>query len=122
MENISELNTSELKRKYREAQELSKKIEQEVNKRHEEELVESNRVITEQPIAQFAIKLHNKFCKWNHTDGCSWHYEMVNREHDWSRDEHRRWMNKAINLDMRLKNGVTINSENYFDIVDKLMP
>ena len=26
---------------------------------------------------QLAIFLHNKLCNWNHTDGCSWFYEIA---------------------------------------------
>ena len=34
--------------------------------------------------ARLAITLHSQFCNWNHTDGCSWHYEVRNGVHDWS--------------------------------------
>lgn len=41
-----------------------------------------------------AIKAHDLFCTYNHTDGCSWEYEIIGGEHMWSSDSHVRWLNK----------------------------
>lgn len=47
---------------------------------------------------QLAIELHKKFCNYNHTDGCGWHYEIHNGVHDWSRPDHVRWYRTATML------------------------
>lgn len=47
------------------------------------------------PEYKLAIKLHDSHCKWNHTDGCSWHYEIKNGVHDWFGHAHNEWLKKA---------------------------
>lgn len=42
---------------------------------------------------QLAIFLHKNLCKWNHTDGCGWYYEINNDIHDWSGSAHIRYWN-----------------------------
>lgn len=39
---------------------------------------------------QFAEELHEKMCRWNHTDGCGWFW--VN---DWNDRVHQEWLGKA---------------------------
>lgn len=49
---------------------------------------------------KLAIKLHERFCTWNHTDGCSWHY-YVNEEgvpRNWNGATEQRYLNKAKEL------------------------
>lgn len=48
-----------------------------------------------QPLAKLAIRLHDVFCGYNHTDGCAWGYEARNDKHDWSGQAHRRWMERT---------------------------
>ena len=55
------------------------------------------------PTHQLAISLHEKFCNWNHTDGCSWWYAVKDGVHDWSEDSHRSYFNKAHQVMTRLK-------------------
>lgn len=50
------------------------------------------------PINQLAEALHGTLCKWNHTDGCSWHYEMNKGVHDWTGYAHVHWIKKATTL------------------------
>lgn len=48
----------------------------------------------------FALFLHDLFCAQNHTDQCSWYYELKDvRKNDlnadWERSEHKHWLKKA---------------------------
>lgn len=45
-----------------------------------------------------AIILHNLTCTWNHTDGCSWSYEISKGIHQWEGSEHKIWLQRAKNL------------------------
>ena len=47
------------------------------------------------PAQRMAIALHSSWCNYNHTDGCSWMYELDTGKHLWSGSAHRRWLNKA---------------------------
>lgn len=47
------------------------------------------------PEQQLALTLHNKLCRWNHTDGCGWFYEMKNGIDDWNRSAHGEYLTKA---------------------------
>lgn len=40
---------------------------------------------------KLATILHEKQCKYNHVDGCSWYY----RENDWSDSTHKEYLEKA---------------------------
>ena len=42
-----------------------------------------------------AIMLHKRYCKWNHTDGCGWYYEIIEGRHKWEASEHAKWLRKA---------------------------
>ena len=42
--------------------------------------------------------MHSRMCKENHTDGCSWFYEIDGLEHDWTRINHEKYLNKAKDL------------------------
>lgn len=51
-------------------------------------------------LKNLAIYLHDKYCRWNHADGCSWHY-AIDREtgnHDWSDYAHKEYLDKARDL------------------------
>lgn len=50
---------------------------------------------TDDKSKEIAIKLHRYTCKCNHTDGCSWFYEIKDGMHDWSGFEHKRYLNKV---------------------------
>lgn len=49
---------------------------------------------------RLAEHLHEMKCTWNHTDGCSWHYEKnYNTDRfDWTGYAHQEWLRKANNL------------------------
>lgn len=47
---------------------------------------------------ELAILLHEKLCRSNHIDGCSWYYEFNGNEHKWEGYEHKRWLEKADEL------------------------
>lgn len=42
-----------------------------------------------------ATQLHDKLCRGNHIDDCSWHYEIVSDVHNWDEYEHNKWLTKA---------------------------
>ena len=44
---------------------------------------------------QLAIKLHSILCQSNHSDQCSFHYEIKGIEDDWSGWAHARYLKKA---------------------------
>lgn len=47
------------------------------------------------PDQQLATVLHDAMCRWNHTDGCSWFYEVHKDVDDWTGSTHERWVKKA---------------------------
>ena len=47
---------------------------------------------------RLAIYLHQHLCTHNHTDGCSWHYEIKGQIHDFLSDTHARYLVKARQL------------------------
>ncbi len=44
-----------------------------------------------------AVQLHDKFCRWNHTDGCSWFYEVDDKD-TWAQSSHKEYLTKARKL------------------------
>jgi hypothetical protein len=50
------------------------------------------------PVKELAIALHKKMCRYNHTDGCGWEYEVRNNVHDWTGSSHRTWLDQAIRI------------------------
>lgn len=58
-----------------------------------------------------AILLHDRLCKWNHTDGCSWHYFVKDGVHDWSEHSHAQYLRKANQVMQRLGKE-TVTEEN----------
>lgn len=67
--------------------------------------------------ADIAVEIHNKTCHWNHTDGCSWYYEMKKGQHDWNGDTHTRYFKRAEKL-VRFCEGWKITPEVAFEIQD----
>jgi hypothetical protein len=53
---------------------------------------------TSSDTGQLAIFLHEKLCNWNHTDGCSWHYEIHRGVPDWSGHAHSKYWSIAAQL------------------------
>ena len=47
---------------------------------------------------KLAITIHEKMCRWNHTDGCSWYYEIPRGVPDWSGHAHSKYWNIAAQL------------------------
>ena len=45
------------------------------------------------------ILAHDTLCRWNHTDGCSWGYEMnSDGSHNWQGWAHARWLKHLDDL------------------------
>jgi hypothetical protein len=55
---------------------------------------------------QLAICLHDSTCRWNHTDGCSWGYEIDPNYPGgtWNGPEHSRYLDKAHKLIQKFPN------------------
>lgn len=47
------------------------------------------------PAKNLAILLHDKLCRWNHTDGCGWHYDVNKGIHNWNGHDHKEYLLKA---------------------------
>lgn len=43
-------------------------------------------------IKPLVVRAHGILCSWNHTDGCSWGYEMTGDQHNWRGWAHARWL------------------------------
>ena len=56
---------------------------------------EEERLLSLSDDARLAEELHSMQCSWNHTDGCSWHYEISKGVADWKAYAHTRWLHKA---------------------------
>ena len=76
-------------------------IEQEL-KQHKEAISKLEAALEEAKLEpldqQLAKELHSMLCTWNHTDGCSWFYEITNKKDDWSKNTHGRYLSKARSL------------------------
>lgn len=66
-----------------------------------------------------AIKLHDKWCRWNHTDGCGWHYAIKDGVHDWSESSHQAYLRKAHIIMKRLENS-PVTCDNILGFIDEL--
>lgn len=67
------------------------------------------------PIKALAIELHGVLCKWNHTDGCGWHYEIDKGSHNWTGHAHAHYLKKAIALSEKC-NESGIDTKQAFEI------
>ena len=68
-----------------------------------------------------AIKLHDKLCRWNHADGCAWHYFIKDGVHDWNEDSHREYLRKASRIMNYLKEKqIAIICDNVTEFIDVL--
>lgn len=45
-----------------------------------------------------AIAAHDALCRWNHTDGCGWGYEVRDGVHHWGASEHSRWLLRVAEI------------------------
>ena len=77
-------------------------LEQEIAER-QEEIAKIQKQIEqakkEKPEYRLARQLHGLACRWNHTDGCGWFYEInKDGEHDWNRHAHEKYLKKATRL------------------------
>lgn len=68
------------------------------------------------PLKQLAIQLHNSLCRYNHTDGCGWYYEVSNERHNWNGCSHENWLNKAREVSTKLDE-VGVSKEQAFEVI-----
>ena len=60
-----------------------------------EALEQKRRLEQLEHLKPLAVRAHDLLCQWNHTDGCSWHYEIKDGEHnEWVGEycAHARWL------------------------------
>ena len=51
-------------------------------------------------IYEMATYLHDRFCVWNHTDGCGWYYE----NDSWTGYSHKKWLITAQEIVVKVQN------------------
>ena len=74
-------------------------VEIERREKELEELKKKHAAIQAEPAEhQLARYLHDMMCNSNHTDGCSWHYEINNGVDDWHGRAHVPYLTKANRL------------------------
>ena len=66
-------------------------LEAELNKTRDE----LDRAQKQDPIYLLAEQLHDRLCKFNHTDGCSWFYEVKGGEPNWTGWAHGKYLAHA---------------------------
>lgn len=59
---------------------------------------EEARLLSLSDDARLAEELHSMQCRWNHTDGCSWFYEVNKSVVNWHGHAHASWLQKARNV------------------------
>lgn len=76
---------AEIKRREQELDELENQLEKAKSEPYE---------------VQLARELHGSFCKWNHTDGCSWFYEFdyIKKQENWDGSAHSEYLGRARKL------------------------
>lgn len=95
-------------------------IEKEIENRKNADIASRNKLISDSPAGKFAIALHSKECIHNHTDGCGWFYEFTNKEHEWNSYTHKSYLEKANKILKRLDNGIKVDANNFFEVLDIL--
>jgi len=73
-----------------------KKEREEINKRLQELNVIEKEINI--PLQKLAIELHSIHCRWNHTDGCGWFYEICDGSHTWTSASHLGYYKDAEKL------------------------
>lgn len=68
---------------------------------------------------KLAIMLHNKLCKWNHTDGCGWYYHVKDGLPTWEDYSQQEYLRKATLL-CRKAEKLKITPEAAMDLMDSL--
>lgn len=69
-------------------------LEADLNKARDE----LDRAQKQDPIYLLAEQLHDRLCKFNHTDGCSWFYEVKGSEPNWAAWAHDKYLAHAHRL------------------------
>jgi len=69
---------------------------------------------------QLADFLHANLCKYNHTDGCGWYYEMKNGIDNWSGPDHQKYLAKANRITDICQKHMIPNTKIVIDIINAL--
>ena len=118
---IETTSTENLKSQYRTYKELVDKIELEINKRHNEELIKENNEITNSVLGRFAINFF-ELQPLNKKDE-AWYYEVLicnSSVWDWSRPLHSKYLNIAHNKMGKLEK-IVISQENVLKVLDIIL-
>lgn len=71
-------------------------------------------------LQRMAIALHDATCNNNHTDGCSWHYEIGDsKRHNWRAYAHKRFYEKTVILN-DFCHSMGMSEEDKFDMISVL--
>jgi len=104
---------------FREETELAE-MERQLKQRQKLLAVAKRELDTSTPTHHLAIAMHERLCRWNHTDGCGWHYEIKNGIHNWDSSSHRFWLQKA-HLVMRRVEMDPVTPSNIVEFFEKLV-
>lgn len=125
MDSMKELTRDELIRYYHENKGKAHVVKDEFTGRtfqiSEEEWKRSieEEIYNKLPIRyRLAIVLHNKLCRYNHTDACSWFYEVQGFDHSWHASGHSPWVKKADDI-IRAANG-RADDDTIYDIINAI--
>lgn len=91
----------EMEEELQKQRDLARELERKVQQARRDEARESRRAL--RPLA---VKAHDAFCLWNHTDGCGWGYECDGysgkgkppEDEVWDRDCHAKWLGQVEEL------------------------
>ena len=104
---------------FREEDELNR-LEAELRERRELVRRARQEMDTLTPTHHLAILLHDRLCKWNHTDGCGWHYFVRDGVHDWNEHAHQEYLRRANRVMQRLGRG-PVTQDNIHDFLNDVL-
>ena len=104
---------------FREEDELNR-LEAELRERRELVRRARQEMDTLTPTHHLAILLHDRLCKWNHTDGCGWHYFVRDGVHDWNEHAHQEYLRRANRVMQRLGQG-PVTQDNILDFLNHVL-
>lgn len=70
-------------------------LKKEIASKQEQLKLQQEELVRLSPVHKLAIAIHDATCYTNHTDGCSWYYEIKNSRHEWSGHAHARALDQA---------------------------
>lgn len=104
-----------LRTKEREAEKVAREVRD-----MREQLEQQRRMEEVDHLKPLAIRAHDILCRWNHTDGCGWHYEIKGNCHHWTGtySAHARWLKAVEEWTQHQKYGTTLTPEKLSELLD----